>query len=189
MFSLKQIINSYSPVSNNSCQKLEEITEILTLAKGEIFVKKGHRDFYEYIVMDGICKSYVHDQDGEEVTLMFFSPGNVVSPHTIRIFDGASSIYLKSLTATTLGRIDYRKMEELIIGNLEIRDFANSVLRKELLQKTVKELGLASLSAKERLVQFRSDFPNFENLIPHPDIASYLGITNISLSRLRNSRI
>jgi CRP-like cAMP-binding protein len=53
------------------------------------------------------------------------------------------------------------------------------------MMKVEKEIGLASLTAKERLLSFRQQFPMFENLISHPDIASYLGITNISLSRLR----
>ena len=40
-------------------------------------------------------------------------------------------------------------------------------------------------AAKERLIEFRNKYKILENLIPHTDIASYLGITNISLSRLR----
>ena len=48
-----------------------------------------------------------------------------------------------------------------------------------------KEIGLASLTAKGHLIKFRNQFPMLENFIPHSDIASYLGITNILLSRLR----
>ncbi|MEM6343465.1 MAG: hypothetical protein AAF927_06275 [Bacteroidota bacterium] len=58
-------------------------------------------------------------------------------------------------------------------------------MQNELLQKVDKEIGLASLKAKDRLIKFREEYPQLENLIPHPHIASYLGITNISLSRLR----
>jgi hypothetical protein len=49
-----------------------------------------------------------------------------------------------------------------------------------------KEIGMASQTAKERLIKFREDYPILENLIPHTTISTYLGITNISLSRLRN---
>jgi len=77
--------------------------------------------------------------------------------------------------------------EELMINNLEIRRFGNTVLRNELTRKVDREIGLASLSAKERLLKFREEYPLLENLIPHTHIASYLGITNISLSRLRSN--
>jgi hypothetical protein len=64
-----------------------------------------------------------------------------------------------------------------------------AVLRAELLKKVQKEIGMASLAGKERLLQFRKEFPMLENLVPHTDIATYLGITNITLSRLRRELI
>jgi CRP-like cAMP-binding protein len=53
------------------------------------------------------------------------------------------------------------------------------------MKKVEKEIGLASFTAKKRLIRFREQYALLENLIPHTDIATYLGITNISLSRLR----
>lgn len=73
----------------------------------------------------------------------------------------------------------------LMIQNLEIRNFGNSILLNELIKKTEKEISLGSLSAKDRLINFRNEYSLLENLIPHSIIASYLGITNVSLSRLR----
>ena len=66
-----------------------------------------------------------------------------------------------------------------------IEVWAHSILQRELLQRVKKEIDQNSLLAKERLSQFRIQYPTLENLIPHPYIASYLGITNVSLSRLR----
>ena len=72
-----------------------------------------------------------------------------------------------------------------MIVDLEIRDFGNSVLKIELMAKLQKEIALASLKGKDRLLLLRKNYPNIENLVPHSDIASYSGITTISLSRLR----
>ena len=81
--------------------------------------------------------------------------------------------------------INADEFEKLMIEDLEIREFGNSVLRNELMAKVQKEIALASLKGKERLVLLRKNYPNIENQISHTDIASYLGITTISLSRLR----
>ncbi len=73
----------------------------------------------------------------------------------------------------------------LMIEDIEIRNWGNAILLNELILKTEKEMALASQTAKERLIRFRNEFGILENLIAHPIIASYLGITNVSLSRLR----
>ena len=84
-----------------------------------------------------------------------------------------------------MATIDATEFEKLMIEDVEIRDFGNSVLRNELMTKVKKEIALASLKGKDRLLLLRKNYPNTENLVSHSDIASYLGITTISLSRLR----
>ena len=106
-------------------------------------------------------------------------------PPQLPALKGISSLNFQALTTVRLGEIDARAFEQLMVDNLEVREFGNTVLRNELQQKVQKEIGMASLTARERLLKLREDFPLLENLIPHGHIATYLGITNISLSRLR----
>jgi len=132
-----------------------------------------------------VCRSYLINPEGEEITISFFTSKSVLSPYTTRTKEEVSVLYFQALTEVKIVSIDATKFEKLMIDNLEIRNFGNTVLRNELALKIDKEIGLASLTAKERLIKFRKQFPMLENLIPHSAIASYLGITNISLSRLR----
>ncbi len=81
-----------------------------------------------------------------------------------------------------LATINAGEFERLMIENVQIRNFGNTVLQNELMLKIEKEIGLVSLSAKERLILIRKKYKTLQNLVPHTDIASYLGITNISLS-------
>ena len=97
-------------------------------------------------------------------------------------------VYLKAISDLTIGLIEAPLFEQLMVEDLSIRNFGNAVLREELRGKVEKEIGLASLPAKERLAILRQKYPGIENHVPHTDIASYLGITNISLSRLRKER-
>ena len=140
-------------------------------------------------MLDGICRSFLLNPEGEKVTISFFAENSILSPFTTRTQNGRSSINFEALTAVKLGEMDAQAFEQLMVENLEIREFGNTVLRNELRDKVEKEIGMASLTAKERLINFREKYPGLENLIPHPTISSYLGITNISLSRLRNKRL
>ncbi|MFK7814137.1 MAG: Crp/Fnr family transcriptional regulator [Maribacter sp.] len=156
-----------------------------TFASGNIIFKPNQNDQYEYILLNGIARTFLLNTEGEEITLSFFEDHTILPPFVTRTKNGKSLLYGEALTDCTFAQVDAKAFESLMIENLEIREFGNSVMRQELLNKVHKEIRMASWSAKERLGQFRKDFSMLENRIPHPMIASYLGITNVSLSRLR----
>jgi CRP-like cAMP-binding protein len=182
---VRDIINSICPVSNSSAEKIESLVEMETYHKRETFIRKGQRNSKEYFVLEGICRSYLLNPEGQEITISFFNSQSILSPYTTRTKASFSILNFQALTTVKLASLAASEFEKLMIHDLDIRNFGNSVLRNELAAKVQKEIGLASLTAKERLLIFRAQFPMLENFIPHTDIASYLGITNISLSRLR----
>jgi len=182
---VKNIINQYYPISEKSFHEIEKLLVPETYQKGDVFIAENKENHKEYFVLNGICKSYVINPDGTEITISFFIEGKVLSPHSIRTPKGISNQNFKALTEMKLASVNAVEFRNLMIRNPEIRTFANTVLQNELILKVDKEIGLASLSARERLKKFRHQYPMLENLIPHTDIATYLGITNISLSRLR----
>jgi len=182
---VENIINNVFSISAKSFGEIQKLLEFETYPKGESFVLRDKQNIKEYFVLGGICKSYVINPEGEEITIDFFLENTIVSPHSTRTSGNISSYYIKALTALDLATINASEFERLMIENVEIRNFGNTVLQNELKKKIEKEIGLASLSAKERLIEFREKYKGLENVIPHTDIASYLGITNISLSRLR----
>jgi CRP-like cAMP-binding protein len=161
------------------------LSEYVNYLAKELFIKKDQVNKSEYFVLEGVCRSFLVNPDGMDITLSFFTGSSILSPHTTRITNGRSTLNFESLTDLKLGVMDASKFAELMVGNIEIREFANTVLRNELIAKVHKEIGMASLTAKERLLHLRDRFPLLENLVPHTHIATYLGITNISLSRLR----
>jgi len=182
---VKSIIDLIYPIAQRSFQKIECHLIYEAFKKGETFIKKNRRNEKEYFVIDGICKSYLINPEGEEITISFFLQRDILSPNQVRTSRGTSNLNFKALTDLQLASINADTFEKLMIEDIEIRNFANTVLQNELVVKVQKEIGLASLTAKERLLAFRKQYKALENLIPHTDIASYLGITNISLSRIR----
>ncbi len=159
--------------------------EIEFFEMGFDFISVNKKNIKEYFVLEGICGSYITNPDGDKVFISFFPEKSILSPFTTRTSKGFSLITIKALTNMKIGSINAEVFEKLMVEDLEIREFANTVLRNELKKKVEKEIGFASLSAKERLIKLRQELPYLENIIPHPYIASYLGITNVSLSRLR----
>jgi len=185
----KDIILSNFPLSLQSLESIMEIVEYVEYQKNEVFISEGKLNSGEYFVLEGVCRSFLLNPEGEEITISFFTDKSIISPYTTRTLNGLSNLNFQALTDTKMGVMDAGRFEEFMVENIEIREFGNSVLRKELRNKVEKEIRMASLTAKERLIKFREDYPLLENLIPHTTISTYLGITNISLSRLRNELV
>ena len=183
---IKPIIDAVVPLPPESLRKIQELAEFSLFEKGEMISRLGQPNQLEYFVIDGVCKSYLLSPDGEEITLSFFMSNSILSPFTTRSQNGVSIINLRALTRMEIATIDAFAFENLMVDDLAVRHFGNTVLRNELMNKVQKEIGFASLTAQKRLQNMRALYPNLENLVPHTDIASYLGITNVSLSRLRS---
>lgn len=183
--SVRNIIGSIFSISGEAFLEIEKLLEFESFRKGESFILKNKVNEKEYFLINGICKSYLINPEGDEVTISFFTDKSILSPHAIRTNKNISNLNFKALTEISFASVNSQQFENLMIDNIEIRNFANTVLQNELISKVEKEIGLASLPAKERLMAFRRKYPLLENYVPHTDIASYLGITNISLSRLR----
>ena len=181
----RPLINKVSPISEGSLDLISDLIVVEVYEKGDVFIDRGKKNNKEYFVYEGVCRSYLLSPEGEEVTISYFLEVSVLSPNKTRTANQISQLNFQALTNLTIASMDADKFEQLMIDHLDIREFGNMVLQNELLAKVEKEIGLASLSAKERLQLFRKKYHFLENLIPHTDIASYLGITNISLSRLR----
>jgi len=182
---ITEIVSNISPMSASSLNELVDLAQDEHHKKGVTFISKGSRNGKEYFVLAGICRSYLISPEGEQITISFFTSGTVLSPFVTRSVNGFSNLNFEAVTKLKVGSMDAKKFENLMVNNLEIREFGNAVLRNELQQKVNKEIGMASLTAKERLIEFRKQFQTLENFVPHTMIATYLGITNISLSRLR----
>ncbi|MUU78680.1 Crp/Fnr family transcriptional regulator [Winogradskyella endarachnes] len=182
---VKKIIDNIFQISQNSFRKISSLLNYETFNKGDIFIQKDMHNEKEYFVLNGVCKSYLTSPDGKEINISFFTNNSIISPHSIRTSNNISNLNFKALTTIEMASMNAEVFKELMIENVEIRYFGNTVLQKELILKVEKEIGLASLTAKERLVAFRKKYSLLENQISHSDIASYLGITNVSLSRLR----
>lgn len=183
---LQKAIDTYSEqVTQKSRVSLSALCHENTFLKGAMVLKPRQPDNSEYILLSGIVRTFLVNTEGEEITLCFFEENTIIPPHVTRTENGKSLLYCEALTDCTFAQMDAQQFENLMIENLEIRGFGNSVLRQELLNKVQKEIRMASWTSKQRLEQFRIDFSMLENRVPHPIIASYLGITNVSLSRLR----
>ena len=184
---IKDITDRVYPLSRQSLELIESELTIEEYNKKELIIESDSWNRKEYFILEGICRSFLINPLFEETTISFYTDNTVVSPNLARTVEGKSLYNLQALTPVRLASISVSVFDQMRIDHEEIRNFGQTVMRNELIKKVDKEMGLAALTASDRLIKFRDTYPMLENLIPHPHIASYLGITNITLSRLRKN--
>ncbi|WP_223477780.1 Crp/Fnr family transcriptional regulator [Oricola indica] len=159
--------------------------EAKRLPKTAFLARQGEPDAMEYILLSGKAVSLIGDADGREVCVGFFVGPCVITPNLARAADGKSLVSLRLESDGQAASVSAAALLELMRGSSAIEEWANAVLRAELERKTSREWSLA-LKAKERLEWFRSHYPDHETLFTHSQISSFLGMTPVTLSRLRN---
>ena len=156
--------------------------------KGRRIATQGEPDLLEHIILDGRATSQITDTEGRAVCVGFHAGPCVVAPNVARTRNGASLVSIDVNADALVAQMDSRALTELMLASEPIREWANGILQQELARKADREWCLAALGGADRLAWFRENFPRHEGLFGHYLIASFLGITPVTLSRLRGVR-
>ncbi|UOA19915.1 hypothetical protein DSM14862_02729 [Sulfitobacter indolifex] len=157
------------------------------LKKGAHLSRQEQSETGEFILLEGYLSSSICDQDGKEICVSFYAGPSVVTPNIARTRNGLSLVSIVAMADSTLARIDSEVLSNWMISAEPVRNWANGILREALSRKVEREWCLAALSGAERLTWFRQAYPGYEDIFPHTLIASYLGFTPVTMSRLRKS--
>jgi CRP-like cAMP-binding protein len=182
---LRQFLTRFIDLTDLEWHALEQQITIKTISKKDFFIQKGQNATKIGFLVSGSCRLF-YDEDGEEWITYFFFENNLVSayqscltgePSTLSIqaledvellyfsFQTLTGLYAQFPVYETFGR----KLAEYLFMGLDVR------LAKQLtLSPEERYLKLLGSSVKRKIVE----------RVPQQYIASYLGITPVSLSRI-----
>ncbi|ULQ53183.1 Crp/Fnr family transcriptional regulator [Flavihumibacter fluvii] len=184
-----RILNNYSPVSPSTMETVIDSGNLQVYKKNDIIFPEKKFNAFEYFQLEGITHRYNNDEDNQAITTGIYTGEEVITPHFARTINSQSIFSLQALTACSFIRIPIGAFDKFRFTNDEIRAFGQRVVEKEFIRNLNYEVLFRSFTAKDRLLFFRANYPAHENLIPHTVIASFLGITPVSFSRLRNELV
>ncbi len=187
---MKEFIEYILQFGNLNQQQLDLISKksaVLELRKGDFFSEAGKIAQQVGFILEGITRVCYFNNKGEEITKYFIDESNIV--FDIESFDNkiASTAYVEAITDCKIlvfSKNDWQELLNTIVGWDTI---IHKIISKALLQKVERRSPLVSDDATTRYLKFMEIFPNVINRIPLSYIASYLGITQSSLSRIRKN--
>lgn len=182
---LEAHLSSLAPLSSRTWKALLALGQRRRLAKGACFTRPGAPATHFAVVLSGLLRHYYVDARGKESVKAFRVPLDVSAPYAELILRRPSRTYIEALTETELFVFRFDDFEVLARGSVELQRLARRFGEVHFVQKEQREYEFLMLSAEERYRQFCARMPALLQHIPQHQVASYIGITPVALSRIR----
>lgn len=161
-------------------------SQVKKFTKGMIIKSMGDDARQSAIVLSGIVRSYYIDSNGNDMTRHFsIACGWCLDDGMIGYTQ--HQCMWEALEDSTLLLFEAERMKALIYGSEELKSLWIEMLESALRYKHYRENGFLTENATERYLHFKKRFPYLSSRVPQKHIATYLGITPESLSRIRKA--
>ncbi|MGK9124357.1 Crp/Fnr family transcriptional regulator [Olivibacter sp. SA151] len=187
---MKEFINYVLQFGNLNKQQIDFIlskAETLELHKDDYFSEAGKIPKHVGFILEGIVRFCYYNNKGEEITHSFVDENNFVSDQQKFEAQVVASDYVQAVTPCKMLVFSKKSWDE--IGNTIVGwDAIITQITKNCLLKAIERRSpLVSEDATTRYLSFIEQFPGLVNRVPLSHVASYLGITQQSLSRIRRN--
>jgi len=188
MEQLNQFLQGYFELPASSLGKLAEQFEETTLSRKDFFLKEGDACKHLSFVKSGFIRIY-RNMDGKEVTQWISTPGSFVTDLASFVFGAAGRWNIEALTDCelyTISKERYAKLHHIVP---EWHQLEKLFIAKCFVYLEERVLQHLHFTAEERFKQLFDEQPELFNQVPLQYIASMLGMSPETLSRLRNKMV
>lgn len=184
--SIFDLLNTKQHLTNAAMEELSLLVREIEFQKGEIIQKTGSTCRTIYFVKEGIARIFYY-QDGDDITEYFAFSGDVII-RAESLFTGLPTHKgIESLSNTVVYAIDSFELEKLFDKYQEIERLFRIIYQNAFVHYVRRTESLQLKTARERY----EDLVNTTDIVSQialKHIATYLGITQVSLSRIRSEK-
>lgn len=181
---IKEIFKDLS-FSADEIKIIESVFHKAIYKKGDIILQPDDIVDNHYYILEGCLRSYYIDNQGKEHTVQFGIKDWWISDYTAFFSESKSIMTIEVIQDAILYRLSKSDKEFLYTKIPRIESFFRKKLEKAFAAFQKRILSNLSQTATQRYINFMKTYPNIEKNIKNYHIASYLGITTESLSRIR----
>jgi CRP-like cAMP-binding protein len=185
---LKELIKKIKSSQNLSAEAeayLLSISNEKTFPKGEVLIQEGRNVNKIFFVTDGCLRSYCLDKNGKDHTLQFGIKNWWISDYIAIHNNEFATLTIECLKESKVIEFNAKKLNNIFTELPEFEPFQRNLLERHVVSLHKRILNQLQLTALERYDLFLEQYPDIEQYTRNYHIASYLGITQESLSRIR----
>ncbi len=185
--SIRNKLSSYAQIPANQWNLFKSILKTKKYSKGSFIVKYGEEADFIGFICYGLAQIYYTNYKGDHLIKTFVKEKDLVGPYSDILLGSPSRVDIQCLEDSLIIYADYNKYKELYNVHSCWETIGRKVAEHEYVVKESKERLLLK-SAEERWFQFKEKNKDLMNRISQQLIASYLGITPITLSRIKRKK-
>ena len=159
----------------------------VSFTAGSTILSAGERWHNLLAIKQGIFRLYYLDSNGKESNKGFFSAGQILAPMARSAIEQPVKCYIEALTDVNAYQCKYCALTTALQPFAQSQMFFQQLTEQLLEDKINRELMFLQLDARKRYQVFQQNYPELCQQIPLRHIASYLGMTDVTLSRIRHS--
>ncbi|CAL2108726.1 Cyclic nucleotide-binding domain-containing protein [Tenacibaculum sp. 190524A02b] len=173
------------PLTEETLSDIQESFLEVNYKKGATILRSGEQVQHQYYVIKGCLRAFFIDDKGKEHTIQFAISDWWISDYIGYFSKEKSVLTIECIEEATLLKIAKKDIENIYANYPQIESFFRKKIEKSIVRFEKRILANLSQTAKERYLSFTKTYPNIEKHVKNYHIASYLGITTESLSRIR----
>lgn len=156
--------------------------------KHQFLVQEGQQVIYDYFVLSGCVKSYYTDTNAKTHILLFGMQDWWITDYEAYYDQKTAIVNIDCIEDTEVLCLSNENREKLCREFHQVEHFFRKKTNRRNIALQNRILTLLSSSAKERYEKFLSEYPNLVQKLPKHVLASYLGVSRETLSRLYSSK-
>ena len=181
----------FATIYNHPLLKKEDYETIrkahtrLQFQQGSMLLEIGKTAKEFYVVEHGLFRSFLFDYNGNETTTEFYCSSEILIESFSLFHRIPSKENFQAVTDAIVWKIEYDSFQELLRNVEGLREWGRTWATSQLFFLKQRSISVLTESATDRYVSLVKERPEVIKLSPLKYIASYLGITDTSLSRIR----
>lgn len=178
------IVNEIKVLPEASLLKLLSIVSEVQLPKGHLLYKAETLNRNIYFISKGMARAYIDGEKGE-MTFAFFNEGKSLLSLQSYVLDIPGYEYVELIEDCTLLRLHKQELEQLYEKDIHLANWGRRLADISFVDLEAQLISRQFKSTAERYADFINAFPDLLQRVKLKHIASYLGMTQVTLSRIR----
>jgi CRP-like cAMP-binding protein len=153
--------------------------------KNDYLLKENKIENHYWLIESGFARSYVIDTEGNDITTHFYAVGDIAIDWTSFFLRSPTRENIQALTNCICWQLDFDSFQELFHAIKSFREQGRTTLVNSYFSLKKQSISMIADQAKERYTKLLIEKPHIVQNVSLKHIATYLGITDTSLSRIR----